>query len=300
MRRVRFLLIGGLLGVVALIGAAMLGAGDSASATPSSVFRLTLTNLSDPPTPLSPGALVSHCEEGAFWSRGAMASPELELIAEVGDPGAAVAVERQDSMNGVNFIQERHTIGEVGPGQSTTVELELNFGCVLSTAHMLVESNDSFVGVNSLDVHDELNGQDSTMVEVELRAYDAGTEENTEPGSGFAGGQPDPTRGAANLDNGVPTAEPISSSVEWPGTQATLTIELVETLEESGDTDSGQMMQDESDNEDTIGFPNGGTGGLATESSQGASTLTYLLGILAAVGVAGASFGLRRRISRSR
>ena len=294
------MLIGGLLGVVALVGASLLGTSNSASAMPPAVFRITLTNLADPPTPISPGALVSHCEDGAFWSRGAMASPELELIAEVGNPSAAVAVERQDSMDGVSFIQERHVIGEVGPGQSTSVEVELEFGCVLSTAHMLVESNDTFVGVNSLDIYDQLNGQDSTMVEVELRAYDAGTEMNTEPGSGFEGGQPDPTRGAANLENGVPTDEPISSSIEWPGTQATLTIELVDTLEGADDGSTADAMQDESDNADNIGFPNGGTGGLATQSSQGLSALTYLFGVLTTVGVVGTGIALRRRIRQSR
>ena len=300
MRRVRFLLIGGLLGVVALVGAALLGASDPASAMPSSVYRITLTNLSDPPTPISPGALVSHCEDGAFWSRGAKASPELELIAEVGNAGPAVAVERQDSMNGVNFVQERHAIGEVGPGQSITVEVEFEFGCVLSTAHMLVESNDTFVGVNSLDIHDQLNGGDSNLVTVDLRAYDAGTEQNTEPGSGFEGGQPDPSRGAANLDNGVPTDEPITSSVEWPGTQATLTIELVDTLEDANDTDADDVMQTASDTEDTVGFPNGGTAGLAADSTQGAAILTYLLGVLTAIGVAGLGLRLRQRIRRSR
>lgn len=304
MQGVRFLLLGGLMSVVALIGAAMLGGGSFASAESPAVFRVTITNLSDPPTPISPGALVGHCADGAFWSRGQRSSPELELIAEVGDPGAAVAVEREDEYDGTTFVQERYTIGEVGPGQSTSVEVAFAHSCRLSTAHMLVESNDTFVGVNSLDIRQLFTGEFLEVVEVDIRAYDAGTELNTEPGSGFEGGQPDPTRGAENLDNGVATDEPISSSVEWPGTQARLTIELVETLGDADSLEAADSTGSDSTVDEPIGFPNGGSGNLITsqagERNQRVSPLTILLAIVAGTGLAVGTFRVVRKVRQPR
>jgi len=44
----------------------------------------------------------------------------------------------------------------------------------------------------------------------DAKNYDAGTEENAALGSGFEGGQPDPSRGEENIENGVPTEEPVS------------------------------------------------------------------------------------------
>lgn len=299
MSRARLLLIGSMFGLMALLAAGWIGGSNPASAAEPLMFRVTLTNLSDPPTPISPGVLVSHCQEGAFWSRGERASPGLELIAEVGNPGTAVAVEREDSLDGISFVQERRVIGEVGPGQSVTVDVEFAQGCVLSTAHMLVESNDSFVGVNSLDISSFFNGESDGLLEVELRAYDAGTEMNTEPGSGFEGGQPDPTRGAANLDNGVATDEPISSSLEWPGTQAMLRLELLESLQDADGIDTAVAAQDDSADEGAVGFPNGGTGGLAPDSRGTASALIFLLAVPVLFGLTGAAIGLRRLV-RSR
>ena len=246
MTRVRFLLFGVLLAVAGMVGASLVGAVGTTTAMPPSVFRVTITNMTDPPTPISPGALVGHCEDGAFWSSGGLASAGLELIAEVGNPSAAVAVEQDETAMGMSFVQERYTIGEVGPGESVSVNVIFEFGCKLSSAHMLVHSNDAFVGAQSVGMWDPDTHLPLENVSVELTAYDAGTEENSEIASGFDGGQPDPSRGAENLDNGVATSEPISASTQWPGVQATLTVEFLDPFVEEDELESDDSVSDDS------------------------------------------------------
>jgi len=68
----------------------------------------------------------------------------------------------------------------------------------LSAFQMAVGSNDGYAFIDAV----RLDKKDKT---VQAKNYDAGTEENTELGSGFDGGQPDPSRGAANVANGTPT-----------------------------------------------------------------------------------------------
>ena len=252
MTRVRFLLFGVLLAVAGMVGASLVGAVGTTTAMPPSVFRVTITNMTDPPTPISPGALVGHCEDGAFWSSGGLASAGLELIAEVGNPSAAVAVEQDETAMGMSFVQERYTIGEVGPGESVSVNVIFEFGCKLSSAHMLVHSNDTFVGAQSVGMWDPDTHLPLENVSVELTAYDAGTEENSEIASGFDGGQPDPSRGAENLDNGVATSEPISASTQWPGVQATLTVEFLDPFVEEDELESDDSVSDDSVSDDSV------------------------------------------------
>ena len=310
MMRVRFLLFGVLLAVAGMVGASLFGAGGTATAMPPSVFRVTITNMTDPPTPISPGALVGHCEDGAFWSKGSSASAELELIAEVGNPGAAVAVEEEETAMGVTFLQERHTIGEVGPGESTSVDVVFEFGCKLSSAHMLVHSNDTFVGANSVGIWDPDTNLPLENVSVELTAHDAGTEENSEIASGFDGGQPDPSRGAENLENGVATSEPISASTQWSGVQATMTIEFLDAFEEEDELESEESTDRESIAEngveedgvesDDSGFPNGGSGGLVDGSTGDTSLLTYVFAVLATLAVSVVAVVSRRVVRQQR
>ena len=207
----------------------------------------------------------------------------------------------------------------------------------LSTASMLVATNDSFVGLNSVILWNEDHSPIDSQT-FELNAYDAGTEANTELGSGFDGGQPDPSRGAENLDNGEATSEPIARSDQFSSPQATITIEVVyeDELEagddpamESGDEmDSGddgmeeeasletdeesmpaeeEAMDEDATDDDAMddgesmtddAMPNTGTGGLAEGSGIGA-TLTALIA-LAALAAAASVYGVARVAVRRR
>ena len=282
---------------------------------PPTVFRITITNTTSPAMPISPGIILPHIDEGVLWVFGGTSGRELELLAEVGDPSALL-----DALNG-------HMIDAIPPGGSSTVEIVVEEELYLSTASMLVASNDSFVGLNSMILWDD----DRTPIErqtIELNAYDAGTEANTELGSGFDGGQPDPPRGAENRDNGEATSELIARSDQFSGPQATITIEVVSEDEleagddsamdsgdelESGDdgmeedasleTDEESMSADDDamDDEESMpddAMPNTGTGGLAEGSGIGA-TLTALIA-LAALGAAASVYAGDRVAVRRR
>ena len=328
MERIRAMLVAGLAAVVGLVGASLLGVGDTAHAMPPTIFKVTITNMTDPPSPISPGVLVGHCTDGVLWAADGHASAALEAIAEVGDPSAALAADDEDSMMGSddNFVQERHEIGAVEPGESVSVEVQFENGCKLSSAHMIVSSNDTFVGAQSVGMWDPDTHLPLDRVERDLMAYDAGTEENTEPGSGFEGGQPDPAHGADNVDNGTPTVDShIALSDQYKGVQATLVIESVSDAMDGGDElDEGDDAMDEGDDsmgeddesmghddesmgdddgamgdgEDTMAehAPATGTGGLV---GKGRGFSTYLLGLLtglaAAIVVAGGLRLVRQR-----
>ena len=291
MQGIRAVLVTGLAAVVGLVGASLLGVTDTANAMPPTVFKVTITNMSDPPTPISGGVLVGHCTDGALWAEGSLASAAIEAIAEIGDPGPAAGIETTDSMMGeADFIQERYTIGEVGPGDSVSIEVTFEFGCKLSSAHMLVASNDTFVGAQSVGIWNPETHLPLERVEVDLMAYDAGTEANTEPGSGFDGGQPDPSRGEENIDNGEATADPISASDQYVGVQASLVIESVgDAMANEGMTGDDAMADDK--------MPHAGSGGLADSGNAGSTTM---FGILAVLGVAVAGLGVRRFVRQQR
>ena len=223
MNRIRLGLLGALTAAVALVGVTMFGATNTANAMPSTLFRITITNTTSPAMPISPGIILPHIDEGVLWVSGGTSSPALELLAEVGNPSALI-----EALNG-------QLIGDIAPGGSASIEIAIEDEVYLSTASMLVATNDSFVGLNSVILWDEDHLPIDSQT-FELNAYDAGTEANTELGSGFDGGQPDPSRGAENLDNGEATSELITRSDQFSSPQATITIELVYEDElEAGD-----------------------------------------------------------------
>lgn len=200
--------------VLAMAAAMLPGVTRTAEAADPVTFRVTITNASDPEQILSPGVWLLHDEPGELWARDTMASLAIERIAEIGNPAEAV------SALGAT------TIG-AAPAAGATVVFELTAepGDLLSTIQMLVATNDGFVGLQSIALFDGETPLDQT---IELVAYEAGTEENTGLFTGFAGGQPEESRGADNVDNGVATNEPIRLLDLVDGTQATATIEVVQ------------------------------------------------------------------------
>lgn len=158
-------------------------------------YTATITNLSDT-QPLSPGVYVLHTHDASINFEGSVAPESLEALAEVGNPAAFA-----EFLAGVDGVMEVITIdAPVLPGEEASFTFDVAEGTDmhLSGIQMLVATNDGYALVDSL----ELMGEAVTVAAVN---HDAGTEENTEPGSGFDGGQPDPSRGEENLDNGVAT-----------------------------------------------------------------------------------------------
>jgi hypothetical protein len=198
-------------GALLLIAATvMAGTAPGASAQSTTTFQVMITNQSHPPSMMSPGAYLLHLQAGALWQSGQLASPEIERIAEGGDPTEAL------TMPGSGMIGDTPVVGD-----TTSFRVTAAPGMMLSLAQMLIASNDAFVGVDSLALFD---GTTPRSLMIELTALDAGTEANSALGSGFAGGQPDPSEGAYNLNNGTATNEAISAHTQYVGVQATLSV----------------------------------------------------------------------------
>ena len=170
-------------------------------------FRVTITNATSPEMTITPGAYLVHSTSDAFWAPGASANLALERIAEIGDPAEAVA-----SLGAVAL--------DAAPagGDSVVIEFTAAPGDQFSFAQMLIASNDGFIGLASMPL---FSGSQPTNGTFALIGWDAGTEANTALFSDFEGGQPDPAQGAANVENGTPTSEPIAAHPQFTGVQAT-------------------------------------------------------------------------------
>lgn len=198
----------GLALIVALVaGFALVG---RATAESPVTFRVTITNTTSPEMVVTPGAYLLHKDVGAFWSAGSEANLSLERIAEIGDSGEAVASLGATALDAAP-----------ANGDAVTFEVVATPGYRLSLAQMLVASNDGFIGVNSLPL---FSGAQPTNGTFNLIAWDAGTEANAPLFGGFEAGQPDPAMGAANVDNGTATSDPVAASDQFNGAQATLYI----------------------------------------------------------------------------
>ena len=199
--------------ILAATAAAALWAGGSAGAQETTTFRITIENRTNPEMIVTPGAYLLSGQQGAFWGGGTQASLALERIAEVGDSAEAVATLGAVALDAAPAF-----------GDTVVFEVTAGPGTYLSTVQMLVATNDGFVGLNSEPLFENGSPRSAT---IDLMAYDAGTEENSDLFAGFDGGQPDPAQGAANVDNGTATAEAISPHGQFSGPQARVTIEPV-------------------------------------------------------------------------
>lgn len=241
--------VAALIGSAVVLSIALLGTVGGAN---HAVFTVTITNATSPAMPISPGAFLVHTEPNEFWTVGGRASAALEAIAEDGDPSVAVEA---------GLTQ----IGTAGLGfdESFVFQFEADEGDHLSTANMLVLTNDAFVGVYNLP----LFSADGTAISrtIQLEAYDAGTERNEPIGSGI--GQPEGDGpGTGNRAFGT-----VRLHGQFRGSQATLHIT------------HGVVT-------DTDDLPVGGSGGLANDfgGSTNLSTLSMVGIAAAAVLAAGA------------
>ena len=163
---------------------------------------ITLDNVHES-QPLAPGVVVLHTSDASLNFEGQLAPPGLEQLAEVGNP--AVFAEYVSGLEGV--VSVITTEAPIMPGTFTTITAELpEEGLLLSVLMMPVGTNDGFALIDAVPIE----GVDT----VSASNYDAGTEENSALMSGFDGGQPEPSRGEENLENGNPTEEPVSAHPE--------------------------------------------------------------------------------------
>lgn len=175
---------------------------------------------------IAPGVLVYHtlcrppenlsCFSMNFLNR--FAPPEYETLAEVGDPTAVVS--SLETNPDVLLAVVAHD-APIHPGETVTIPLPNDIiaqpDMGFSYMGMIVETNDGVAWINSRRLTGEA-GVFNPLGPAFAEIVDMGTEENEPVGSGFEGGQPDPSRGAGeNLDNGVPTEEVVYHHPQFYG-----------------------------------------------------------------------------------
>ncbi|WP_123539160.1 spondin domain-containing protein [Halosimplex salinum] len=163
-------------------------------------FEVTVTNVSEPGTlttsegddlavPLSPTAYAVHTDDVTAFAAGGGASDGLESLAEDGSPDAfASEVEMADGVDTAGAVATPDGGSEAAPltpGESYSFEVEAGHDHSLTLATMFVQSNDLFYapepsGVSLYEDGEPVDGD----VTDELVLWDAGTEENQEPGVG--------------------------------------------------------------------------------------------------------------------
>ena len=151
----------------------------------SQMFEVTLTNLTtgEPGTGgqvLSPPIFVTHAAGINLAPVGEAASPALVALAENGDTSGLAALAAAAGANAMP------TADVVPPGGSATVTVTADMvNSSLSVGSMLVSTNDAFIAATDVALFDE-NG-DPVSASLDLMAYDAGSEDNTEMASDIPG-----------------------------------------------------------------------------------------------------------------
>ncbi len=156
-------------------------------------YQITISNVSQS-QPLAPGIYVVHDDKATLNFTGQLSPAEFEPLAEIGNPMAAAEFVR--SLPGTMHIHVQNA--PIMPGQTDTFEVMAVKGSLLSGLQMPAATNDGLALIDSVELSNK-------ALTIDAKNYDNGTEENSALNSGFDGGQPDPARGAENIDNGAPT-----------------------------------------------------------------------------------------------
>ncbi len=193
-------------------------------------FKVTITNNTE--GPLSPSVFAVHTDKGSWNLVGQLSPSELEPLAEYGSNASfRTFVQGQEGIIDVRSID-----APIPPGQQATFPVELTEDqlkdAFLSGVTMYVPSNDGFAYVDGL----QFGESEQTY---EIKFFDNGTEENQELGGGFEAGQPDPSRGEENVENGVATDPQQVVALHEQLSEVSITVKI-EPVEESTDDDGDE------------------------------------------------------------
>ncbi|MEM8548295.1 MAG: spondin domain-containing protein, partial [Pseudomonadota bacterium] len=146
-------------------------AAGSAAADGSRGYEMTITNVT-PGQVFSPPVLVTHKRNIALFEVGTPALPELAIVAEDG-AGQPLA----DLLNSLpQVLEAQSTTAPIPPGGSAVYAFNASSKYVLSSVGMLVNTNDAFFALNSV----ELPRKKGDSFTFSIVAYDAGSEANNE------------------------------------------------------------------------------------------------------------------------
>ncbi len=179
----------------------------------SQMFEITLTNLTmgEPGMGgqvLSHPIFVTHAAGIDLAPVGEAASEALVLLAENGDVSGLVALAAAAGAN--STVAE----GVLPPGGSVTVTVTADMiNSSLSVGSMLVSTNDAFIAATDVALFDE-DGM-PVSADIDLNAYDAGSEDNTEMASDIPGPLGlDPAVDPEGSNERVPTADGVIAAHE--------------------------------------------------------------------------------------
>ncbi len=131
-------------------------------------YTVTIENLTAG-QPFTPPVVVTHSSDLDVFETGQSASAEILAIAENGNNDPLVAL-----LGGSSAVVDSTTgTAAVMPGETATLTVTGLPGGFISTAMMLICTNDGFTGLDSVPLP-------TGSTTVDTNAYDAGTETNTE------------------------------------------------------------------------------------------------------------------------
>lgn len=178
-------------------------------------FNVTIQNVHKTYS-LSPEVAIVHKKIGSLNYLGKSIPPSLEPLAEYGDPVPySNYIMSQENVLGVYLPGKL-----LAPGESISLEIEVPKDrpreTQLSVMAMIWQSNDGFALADAITMFIENDAPIASVTNGQN--YDAGTEENSLPGSGYAGGQPE--AGKDNVNNGNPTVpqRPVILHPQFPET----------------------------------------------------------------------------------
>ena len=157
----------------------------------SQMFEITLTNLTEgvhgeSGQTLSPAIFATHPAGVKIAEVGQPANEALVMLAEGGSTAGLEAIAAAAGANVMIAMNADMTRRYTMPGQSTTVTITADMtNSSLSVGSMLVSTNDAFIAAIDVPLFDEDGMPVSTTID--LMAYDAGSEDNTEMASDIPG-----------------------------------------------------------------------------------------------------------------
>ena len=187
------------LAIALIIVCGILVSGVAYAKDKTTLYEVTITNITRGQT-ISPPIVASHNNNFQLFDLGNAATPGLAELAEEGN-----TVPLSAYLDTLDSVYMNNTAGGgIGPGESVTVDIETKRRFRrISAAGMLINSNDAFFAIRGV------YARSWATVVVDARAYDAGTEFNSEdcayiPGCG-GGGVHDPAiaEGYVYIHNGI-------------------------------------------------------------------------------------------------
>ena len=208
---------------------------DSRSGFPSgratgSRYLVTITNLTYDQI-ISPPVVVVHDGRFSLFQPGQQASGELAALAEDGMTGPLAGL--LEVSTGV--VDYAVADGGIAPAGSVTVVVSARGrGMMLSLAGMLVSTNDAFVGLDGYTLPSGFSAA-FRATSVDVPAYDAGSEANTEscdhipgPPCGSHGARvTDGAEGFVHVHRGIRGVGDLDDSAkDWKNPVASVTVRL--------------------------------------------------------------------------